>query len=64
MKRGMLANDVDNRHVGTPRVMQVREAVSQSWAQMKKGTSGLFCHTGVTIGSRRRDTFKQRQNAA
>lgn len=64
VKRCVLANQVDDGHSGSIRVVKVREPIGQSWSQVEQGTSWLLSDASVSISSARYHAFEQSQHGA
>ena len=60
--RGVLADDVDDRHLALARIVQVRQPVTEPGTEVEKHRSGLFLDTGVPVGGSRHDAFEQAED--
>jgi hypothetical protein len=45
------------------RVVQIREAIAQAWAEMKQSARRFLRHSGVAVGRSGDDALKQAKNA-
>ena len=59
----MLANHIDDRHLRSPRVVQISQSIGQAWAKMKQRARWLARHARITICSSGDDSFKQTEHA-
>ena len=64
MISGVLADEVDDRHLGPARVMQIRETVGETGAEMQQGARRLFSHPRIAVGRSGHDAFEEAQYAA
>ncbi len=62
MVSGVLADHVDDRCVGAPGVVQVRQSVGQSRTQVQQGAGRLARHPAVAVGSAGDHAFEQAQH--
>ena len=60
----MVANQVDHGRVGTPRVVDVGDAVGKTGPAMEQGGCGFADHAAVAIGAAGDHGFGQAQHAA
>ncbi len=60
----MVADYVDNRRRGAPRVVQVGEAVCETWTQVQQCARRLGGHAAISVGRAGRDAFEQAQDGA
>jgi hypothetical protein len=60
--RGVLADYVHHRHVCPARIVQVRQAVSETRAEMQKSTRRFFSHACVAIRRSRNYSLKEANN--
>src|SRR5579863_7384793 len=58
----VLTDDIDDRDLGTPRIVKVCRAVGETGAEMQQSASGLSSHAGVTVGRPRDYSFEQAQH--
>ena len=63
MIRGMLADNVDDRHLRPARIVQVRDAVGKTGAEMQQRAGRLFGHACVAVRSSRHHPFEQTEHA-
>jgi hypothetical protein len=59
---GVVADDVDDRSEGAPRVMQVRHAVAVAGPQVQQGAGGLVGHAAVAVGGARRHALEEAEH--
>src|SRR5579863_1168555 len=59
MVERVLANDIDNGHLGTACVVEVGNSVCKTGPEMKQGAGWLFSHARVTIRGCRYYSFKK-----
>jgi len=59
----MLADKIDNLYVSAARIVQIREAVRETRAEMQKGTGRLFCHARIPISGAGDNTFEKTKHA-
>ena len=61
---GVVADDVDERHLGAPGVVQVRETVAQARPEMQQGRRGSIRHPCVAVRGAGRDALEQAEHGA
>ena len=61
---GMVADDVDHRHLALARVVQVGQAVAQAAAQVQERGGGLVGHARVAVGRAGGHALEQGQHGA
>src|SRR5207253_11370919 len=64
MINGMLANDIDDRHLRPARIVQIGDPVAEAGAKMKERACWLPSHPCITICRSRYHAFKQTEHAA
>ena len=57
--RGMVADDVDHRGMGTTGIVQVGEAVSEAGAQVQQGAGRLAGDAGISVGRSGGDALEE-----
>src|SRR5580692_4727741 len=63
MIRGMLADQVDDWHVGPASIVQVREPVPEAGTEMQQRTRRLLYHPRIAVRSAGGDSLKQTERA-
>ncbi len=61
---GVLADEIKDRAVGTPRIVQVGAGIHQARAEMQKRCRRLAGHAGITVRRPGHATFEQAEHAA
>jgi hypothetical protein len=60
----MLANQVDDRYPRPAGIVQIRETIRKSGAEMKQSARRFLRHAGVAVRRSRRNAFEQAKDAA
>ena len=60
----LIADDIDNRHPGTPGVVQICETVREARAAVQERGRRLAGHTRITVGGARGHALEQAKSAA
>ena len=60
----MLADDVNDRHMRSPRIMQIRQSIAETGTQMQQRACRFFRHTCVAIRRPGDHTFEQSEHTA
>jgi len=60
----MLADEVDDRHLGPAGVVQIRETIGKAGAKMQEGAGWFFRHPGIAIRRSRANSFEEAEHAA
>src|SRR5271165_81001 len=60
----MLANNVDDRHVGSTRIVQIGETVGETGAKMKESTCRFPRHSRITVCCCRHDALEETEHTA
>ena len=58
----MLADDVDDRHLGTLGIVQIGKAVGQARAKMKERACRFTSHARIAVGGSGHDAFKETEH--
>jgi hypothetical protein len=64
VERGVVADDVDHRHLALAGVVQVGQAIAQAAAQVQQGRGGLVGHARIAVGRAGGHAFEQGQHRA
>jgi hypothetical protein len=61
---GVLANEVDNGHACPACIVQIRETVAETRAEMQEGAGGFFSHARIAVGGSGDNAFEETEHAA
>jgi hypothetical protein len=61
---GVLAHEVHHGHARPAGVMQIRNPVPKTGAEMEECTRGFFRHPSVAVGGARNHSFEKTEDAA
>jgi hypothetical protein len=61
---GVLAHEVHHGHARPAGVMQIRNPVPQTGAEMEQGARGFFGHPSVAVGGACNHSFEETEDAA
>ena len=64
MVSGMLADDIDNRHLRPARVVQIGEAIAKTGAEMQQSASWFPSHARIAVRRSRDHSFEKTEHAA
>src|SRR6267154_3706445 len=59
----MLADNIDDRNMRSPGVVQVSQTIAKTWTKMKQRAGGFPSHACISVGRCRNNAFEQSQNA-
>jgi hypothetical protein len=60
----VIADDVDERHVAAPGVVEIGPTIGETGPQMQERRGGSTTHARESVGGARRDTFKETEHPA
>ena len=59
----MLAHQIDDGYLSPARIVQIRETIPETGAEMQEGARGFFSHARVAIGGSGGNTFEETKRA-
>ena len=59
----VLPDEIDDWHLGTLRIVQVRDAIAEAGAEVKQRASGFLRHTRVAVGGSRCYALEEAEHA-
>src|SRR5438034_6637536 len=63
MISGMLADNVDDRHLRSARIVQISKAIGETRAKMKQSTGRFAHHASITVCGSRHHTLEETEHA-